>query len=367
MDHGLLVSSEYVAKVVAVLVEGLGHPPDISMTEDAKATTEEIPSLAVPLGLLGQKETNHGLSRGQTLCFVASHAFLSDHLGHTISGPPGCAIDIMHSRHCRAIGSKSYNATVSAASPTPSRRPPSPDPAAAHALAPNGVLRAGINLSNFLLVSGTGDVGQPLGLSPSLATALAEALVVPLDLVTFADPGDLVDALASGELDIGNVGADPGRAEHLAFTAPYCEIEATYLVRGDSPITMIDEVDRPGVRIASRRRAAYTLWLDRNISQAQLIHTETIDESFDLFVADRLEVLAGLRPRLMDDTARIPGSRLLDGRFTAVQQAIGTHRDRGGAGLAYLEHFVEWAIKSGFVAALIDHYQVRGLSVAETL
>jgi polar amino acid transport system substrate-binding protein len=167
-------------------------------------------------------------------------------------------------------------------------------------------------------------------------------------------------------LDIGNVGADPGRAEHLAFTAPYCEIEATYLVRGDSSITTIDEVDRPGVRIASRRRAAYTLWLDRNISQAQLIHTETIDESFELFVADRLEVLAGLRPRLMDDTARIPGSRLLEGRFTAVQQAIGTHRDRGDAGLAYLEHFVKWAIESGFVAALIDHYQVRGLAVADT-
>jgi polar amino acid transport system substrate-binding protein len=228
------------------------------------------------------------------------------------------------------------------------------------------VLRAGINLSNPLLVSGNGQGGAPVGLSPSMATALADALAVPLDLVTFADPGELVDALASDDVDIGNIGADPSRAKYLAFSAPYCEIDATYLVRGESSIARVDEVDRPGVRIASKRRAAYTLWLDRNIVHAELIHTDSVDSSLEIFVAEDVEVLAGLRPRLLSDAERIPGGRLLDGRFTSVQQAIGMHRNREPAGLAYLERFVHGAIESGFVAALIEYHAVRGLSVAAT-
>jgi len=240
---------------------------------------------------------------------------------------------------------------------------PVPDQEAIGAIAPSGVLRVGINLSNFLLVSGTGPGGAPTGLSPSMAGALAEALSVPVEFVTFPDPGQLVDTLATDDLDIGNIGADPSRAEYVEFTAPYCEIEATYLVRGDSPIATMDQVDRPGIRIATRRRAAYTLWLDRNIVDAELVHAESHDESLEVFVSDRLEVLAGLRPRLLDDAERVAGSRLLDGRFTSVQQAIGIHRNRGAAGLSYLEGFVRWAVESGFAADVIEHYGVRGLSV----
>jgi polar amino acid transport system substrate-binding protein len=184
-----------------------------------------------------------------------------------------------------------------------------------------------------------------------------------VELVGLADPTDVVEALISGEVGIGNVGADPSRAEHLVFTTPYCEIESTYLVKGDAPIRSVEEVDRPGVRIASKRGAAYTLWLDRNIDQATVIHTDSIEDSFEMFVADGLEVLAGLRPRLLDDSERVPGSRLLDGRFTAVRQAIGIRRDREDAGLPYLERFVEWAVGSGLVAELIEHHGVKGLSV----
>jgi polar amino acid transport system substrate-binding protein len=267
----------------------------------------------------------------------------------------------MHFRQC--TDAVSYDAGVIAVAPTPSGMP-APDPAAIGALVPQELLRAGINLSNFLLVSGTGDNGEPVGLSPSLASALAAALGVPVELVSFAGPSELVDALVADELDVGNIGADPARAGHVAFTGPYCEIEATYLVRAESPITSIDQVDCSGVRIASRRGAAYTLWLDRNIAHAELIHTDTVEDGFEVFVSEGLEVLAGLRPRLIEDAVRIPGSRLLEDRFTAVQQSIGTHRGRGVGALTYLERFVDWAIRSGFVAAMIQHYAVKGLSVS---
>jgi len=234
-------------------------------------------------------------------------------------------------------------------------------------LVPTGILRAGINLSNFLLVNGSDANGEPVGVSPSLAAALGEAVGATVGFVAFPNPGDVVDALESGEVDTGNIGADPARGEKVAFTPPYCEIDATYLVRGDSPFVTLADVDKTDVRIVTRVGAAYTLWLDRNIHHAEVIHTDTIDESFDRFLTDDFDVLAGLRPRLADDSAKIPGSRILDGRFTSVAQAIGVNRDRGGDVLSYLERFVAWAIGSGFVSELIRRHRVSGLTVASRL
>jgi polar amino acid transport system substrate-binding protein len=86
--------------------------------------------------------------------------------------------------------------------------------------------------------------------------------------------------------------------------------------------------------------------------------------SFDTFVEQKLDALAGLRPRLVDDVKKLSGSRILDGKFTAVQQAIGTKPDRV-AGAAFLRDFVEEAKASGFVASLIEKHGVTGrLTVA---
>ncbi len=230
-------------------------------------------------------------------------------------------------------------------------------------LAPTGVLRAGINMGNFLLVTGRSADGGPEGVSPSMARAIADRLGVPVRYVPYARPGELADAVGTGAWDIGLIGAEPQRAERIAFTAAYCEIEATYLVSAGSPIGSVSEVDRPGVRIVSTARAAYDLWLERNIRHAALVRTDTIDSAFKRFVDDKLEALAGLRPRLLADAEALPGSRILDGRFTAVQQAIGTAR-ANEAGAAFLRGFVEEAKASGLVAGLIERHKVRGLSVA---
>ena len=231
-------------------------------------------------------------------------------------------------------------------------------------LAPTGVLRAGINMSNFLLVTGSTPEGDPDGVSPDMARAVAERLGVPLKLVPFKTPGELADAAVEDLWDIGNIGAEPERAKTIAFTPAYVEIEATYLVPAESPIQSIDEVDRDGVRIAVSARSAYELWLSDNIKHAKLVMAQGLGGSFDTFVEQKLEALAGLRPRLVDDVQKLPGARILDGRFTAVQQAIGTKPDRE-AGAAFLRDFVEEAKASGFVASLIDKHGVSGrLTVA---
>lgn len=230
-------------------------------------------------------------------------------------------------------------------------------------LAPTGALRAAINMSNFLLVTGRSPAGDPDGVSPDMARAIADRLGVPVRYVTFPKPGELADAVAGDVWDIGLIGAEPQRAEKIAFTAAYAEIEATYLVPAGSAIRSLEEVDRPGVRIAVTARAAYDLWLERNIRHATLVRSDSLDSACRQFVEDKLDVLAGLRPRLLADIEALPGARILDGHFMAVQQAIGTARGNEAAA-AFLRDFVEEAKASGLVAGFIARHGVRGLSVA---
>lgn len=232
-------------------------------------------------------------------------------------------------------------------------------------LAPGGVLRAGINMSNFLLVTGRTPDGDPDGVSPDMARTIAQRLGVPVTLVPYPRPNLLADDAGTGKWDIGLIGAEPQRAEKIAFTAAYCEIEATYLVPPGSPITSIDQVDRPGNRIVTAAGAAYTLWLERNIRNATL---ELVPggggAAFQKFLDEGAEVYAGLRPGLISDVEKLPGARILDGQFMAVQQAIGTARTNTAAA-KWLAEFVEEAKRSGLVASLIEKHGVRGrLSVA---
>lgn len=230
-------------------------------------------------------------------------------------------------------------------------------------LAPTGVLRAGINLSNFLLVTGRSASGDPEGVSPDMARAIAAELGVPVKYVPFKTPGELGDQAGQNVWDIGLIGAEPQRAEKIAFSAAYVEIEATYMVPADSPIKSIADVDKKGVRIAVSARSAYDLWLVNNIKNATLVQVSGLDAAYEKFMSDKLEVLAGLRPGLLKDVTKAPGLKILDGKFTAVQQAVGTAK-ANLAGAKFLAEFVEKAKKSGLVAELIKRHNVKGLSVA---
>lgn len=231
-------------------------------------------------------------------------------------------------------------------------------------LAPTGVLRAAINMGNFLLVTGRTPDGGPDGVSPEMAREIAKRLGVPVKLIPYARPNEIADAAGTNAWDIANIGAEPQRAAKISFTTAYCEIEATYLVPAGSPITSMDQVDRKGIRICSGAGAAYTLWLERNIKHAELVLVPGGGAAaFQKFLDEKMDVYAGLRPGLITDIEKLPGARILDGQFMAVQQAIGTGRENEAAA-AWLRGFVEEAKASGLVAQFIEKHKVRGLSVA---
>jgi len=230
-------------------------------------------------------------------------------------------------------------------------------------LTPSGKLRVGVNLGNFLLVQRNPD-GTVRGIVPDLAAELARRLGAPADLILYEKVGDVADGAKQGAWDVAFIGAEPQRAAEIDFTAPYVEIEATYLVPAGSPIRALGDVDRQGVRIAVAGRSAYDLWLTRNIKHAELRRADSIGASYDLFVKERLEVLAGLKPKLLEDVEKLPGARILEGKFTAVQQAIGTPKGRP-EGYAFLRKFAEDVKASGLVAELIRKHGIKGLTVAE--
>jgi len=236
-------------------------------------------------------------------------------------------------------------------------------PAIRSELAPSGKLRVGLNHGNFLLVTPGSSATDPRGVAPDVARELGRRVGVPVEFVRFDSAGKLGDGVKTGAWDVAFLGAEPQRAAEIAFTAAYLEIPSTYLVPAGSPIRAVAEVDREGVRIAVAEQSAYGLYLSRTIKRARLVLTQGVDASFDVFVAQKLEALAGLKPRLLTDVQKLPGSRLLDGQFTAVQQAIGTAKARV-AGAAFLRAFVEEVKASGFVAEAISRNNSQGVSVA---
>jgi len=236
-------------------------------------------------------------------------------------------------------------------------------PAARSELAPGGRLRVGLNYGNFLLVLKDAPDGAPRGIAPDLGRELGRRLGVPVEFVKFAQAGLLADGVRDGKCDVGFLGAEPQRAAEIAFTNAYLEIPVTFLVPAGSPIRGIAEVDREGVRIAVSARSAYDLYLSRTLRQAKLVRAEGIDASYELFLKQKLDVLAGLKPRLVSDADKLPGSRVLDGQVTGVQQAAGTGKART-AGAKYLSDFIEDIKRSGLVARIIDQHGVKGVAVA---
>jgi polar amino acid transport system substrate-binding protein len=230
-------------------------------------------------------------------------------------------------------------------------------------LAPGGTLRAAINFGNPILASKDSTTGEPRGVSVDLSRELARRLGVAVELVTFSSAGRTVDAVKGGQVDVAFVAIDPARAVDISYSAPYIIIEGAYLVRNESPIRRNEEVDRPGIRIAVGAGSAYDLYLKRELKAATLVRAPTSPAVVDFFLAEKLEVAAGVKQQLQADARRIPGLRLLDGRFMVINQAMGTPRGRE-AGAQYLRDFVEEMKASGFVAEALARHSIEGAVVA---
>ncbi len=230
-------------------------------------------------------------------------------------------------------------------------------------LAPSGKLRAAINFGNPILANKDQATGEASGVSVDLARELGKRLDVPVELVTYTAAGKVVEGIKSGEWDIAFFAIDPVRAADTDFTAAYVVIEGAYMVRKDSPIQRNEEVDKEGTRVVVGKGSAYDLFLTRELKRATIVRAPTSPLVTDTMMAERLEVAAGVKQQLEADARRIPGLRLLDGRFMVINQAMAVPKGRPAAS-AYLTAFVEEMKASGFVAAALARHKIDGAAVA---
>jgi polar amino acid transport system substrate-binding protein len=229
-------------------------------------------------------------------------------------------------------------------------------------LGASGTLRAAINFGNPILATRAAD-GSARGVSVDLAREAARRLGLPVELVLFESAGAVVDAVKARRVDLAFVAIDPVRAADMDYTAPYVIIEGAYLVRNDSARQRNDEVDRAGTRIAVGRGSAYDLYLTRALKAATLVHAPTSPAVTDVFLAQGLEVAAGVRQQLEADAKRVGGVRLLPGRFMVIEQAMGVPKGRA-ASQVWLSGFIEEMKASGFVAEALRRHAIEGAAVA---
>ena len=234
---------------------------------------------------------------------------------------------------------------------------------AAELFAPTGVLRASINVGNPVLARRDAPTEAPYGVSIDIARKFAQRLGVGIEFVVFDSANQSVDAVANDQADIGFFAIDPKRGEAIAFTDAYLHIEGWYAVREDSSIKAIDEVDRPGLRVAVGRGSAYDLFLSRQLKHAEIVRAPNPQTVTPLFVEQNLDVVAGVRQQLELDLQRYPSLRLLPERFMVIRQAMGLARNRGEEAHVCLSAFVEEFKAAGFVAESLARHGIQGATV----
>jgi polar amino acid transport system substrate-binding protein len=215
-------------------------------------------------------------------------------------------------------------------------------------IAPNGVLRAAINLGNPVLAQGT--PAAPAGVTADIARELGTRLGVPVDLACFAAARESFEAMARGDADICFLAVEPARAEQVAFTAPYVVIEVVYVVPADSRLATRADVDRDGVRVGVNEGSAYDLFLSRTLEKASLVRG---DDGITLFREQGLEAAAGIRQVVTAFIAENPEFRLVDQGFMQIRQALGTTLTRTPDTIRFLAAFIEDLKASGFIAAAL--------------
>ncbi len=230
-------------------------------------------------------------------------------------------------------------------------------------IAPGGKLRAGINYGNVVLAIRDPQTGELKGVHVDLARDLARRLDVAVDLIGYDSAGAMVDGLKKGTLDVALLSAEPARAGEITFSPAYVDIDATFLVPAGSPIRDVSDIDRDGTRLAIAGKSAYEFFLSRNLKHAKLVPGAGTFGAYDVFVAQKLDALVGIRPRLVIESERLPGSRVLAGRFMAIEQTIATPKDRDRAA-RYVHAYVEDVKASGTVAQMLAAHRVRGVSVS---
>jgi len=239
----------------------------------------------------------------------------------------------------------------------------SPTTEVRQALAPTGKLRVGLQLGSPHNVIRNSASGEMKGVGFDLGQELARRMRVPFEPVLYPSVGALLEGGKSGAWDVAFIGFSPARAKEWDFSALHLEIEFGYLVPGGSSISTMDDIDRPGIRVAVQEKSQPDIFLSRTLKQAVVVRAASLAGTLELLKSGKADAIFSIKPSLFEASSQLPGSRVLDGRPGVDPHAMAIPKGRD-LGVAYARKFIEDAKREGLVKAAIERAGMRGAVVA---
>ena len=237
-------------------------------------------------------------------------------------------------------------------------------PASAQTVAPTGTLRAAYLAGNPAQSVRDATTGEVRGVAIDLTRELGRRIGVPVNLIGLGSPQNIIDAVQRGEADIGFVAYNPERAGPVEFSQPYLLVQQTFLVRENSTISSVAEIDRPNQRIGGGKGDSIALYLARNLKQSQLVEVDSgINDAMQMLLAGKIDAFGANRQRLTDVLRSVSGLRLLPDDLYGVEQTIIVPKDRSDA-LKNVNQFINDVRTSGLLRSAVERSGVVGISIA---
>jgi polar amino acid transport system substrate-binding protein len=247
---------------------------------------------------------------------------------------------------------------------TDTTQPATPSDEARTELAPQGKLRLAFPAASALYVTRDPATGELRGVSMDLGAALAERLGVPFEAKPYKAVRDLIAATGKGEWDVATIVMEDERRKTFDYSRAYLEADSTYLVPAGSAIQKVADADKPGTRIGVAENSAFDLFLTRFVKLATLVRFGGVGAAFDGLANNECDLVAAPRQVLATAQGRFAGSRILDDWFDKAFVGVAVPKGKQTVGLAFVNAFLDEAIRAGFIAEAIARAGMKGAKVA---
>ena len=238
------------------------------------------------------------------------------------------------------------------------------DPEAQKILAPTGKLRAGLYPGTPTSILPDAP-GGPRGVGYDLGKEIAQRLGVPYEPVVFSKNAEVLEAVKTGRVDMAFTNASAARAKDMDFGPPFLEVELGYLVPQGSKVATLADVDKPGVRVGLTKGSSSDAALSRDLTSAQIVRADTVGIAVDMMAKGQLDTFATNKATLFEMAEKLPGSKVLEGKWGVERHAIAIPKGRD-PGRAFVEKFTNDAKSEGLVQAAIARAGLRGAAASES-
>lgn len=231
-------------------------------------------------------------------------------------------------------------------------------------LAPTGTLRAAYIVANVAQARHDAVTGTFTGVAADITRELGRKANVSVSIMPLPTAASVLEAVKNGSADIGFVAPNRDRSGVL-FSQTYVLVQQSALVRADSPLVSVKDLDRPGRTIGVNTDDTVGVWLQQHLKFARVRATSdyTMQEPFRWLREGTVDAFAGGRQRLASRAGNEPQLRMLPDNLFGVAQSIAVPSNRPER-LALINTALGAMREDGFLADSVRRSGIDGLVVA---